>query len=84
MHVVFALQDKQRLEGIVLAVGWRRLRVVIPGHGDAIDLRCDQDGKWTTEYGEGLDFDSIIAENDVAEFFRAVFPNVLVARPREE
>ncbi len=83
MHLVFTLRNEQRIEGVVLAVGWRRIRMAVSGQDDAIDLRCDQDGQWTTEYGDRLDFDAVIgiAEDDVAEFFRAVLPNVLVARP---
>jgi hypothetical protein len=47
MTVVFTLQGEQRAEGIVLAVGWRRVRLTVPGRRP----RSPVQSGWKLDYG---------------------------------
>jgi hypothetical protein len=82
MHLVTGTSNKAGSEAVVLAVGRRRMRITAQGQIDAVDLRCDEDEKWTTEFGDGVSRASIIGieEGSSARLITDLFPNVLAAR----
>ncbi len=81
MHLIIRFSDDKRIEGVMLAVGRRRMRVVARGLADALDLLCDADGKWRTEHGDLFTWDSMLglSEADSASLSEYVFPKVLAA-----
>lgn len=82
MHLNFGISNKTGIEGVVLAVDLRSMRIAAHGQIDALDLQCDEDGKWTTEYGDCIVWHSPlgIEEGDSARLIKDLYPRVLVAR----
>ena len=51
MHLIIRMAGGKPLEALVLAVGENRLRAVIPGHADTLELRRNF-GQWSSDLGD--------------------------------
>ena len=65
MHMIISFRDRRRVEAIVLAVSADRMRISLPNCEDAVELRQAQ-GVWTTEDGEPIEIESMIAGRGVS------------------
>ena len=65
MHLTFSYSDGRRVEGVVLSVSADRMRVSVPGAGDAVELRIEQDS-WISETGEPVEIESIVWASESA------------------
>jgi hypothetical protein len=61
MNVIICQTNSQRLEGVLLAAGKYRLRVMLPGAPDVTELNLEY-GQWTLETGEPVELESFVAE----------------------
>ena len=51
MHLIISEPNSKPCEAMVLAVGENRLRLVVAGHTDVLELRRNH-GKWSSDQGE--------------------------------
>jgi hypothetical protein len=71
MHLIIRKLNGKRLDALVLAVGENRLRAVVPGYKDVLELRRNY-GLWSSDLGdleveamtslEGIDMNRVRAE----------------------
>ncbi|HEY1337286.1 MAG TPA: hypothetical protein VGF59_07235 [Bryobacteraceae bacterium] len=75
MHLVFRTLKGARREALVLAVGENRLRIVVAGQRDAVELRRTY-GHWTSDLGATVQLEGIMAHDgiDLARFYADLFP----------
>jgi hypothetical protein len=63
MHLIISTPNGTRLEALVLAVGENRLRVVVAGHNDTVELRRNY-GQWSSDQGE-VELEALIADHAI-------------------
>ena len=51
MHSIISMPNGKRREGVVLAVGKNRLRVIVTRHNDVVEMRRSY-GVWSSDLGE--------------------------------
>lgn len=75
MHLIITKSNKKRVEALVLAVGENRLRAVVAGHNDVVELRRAY-GQWTSDLGD-VEIEAMTADNriDLTNFHAELFPN---------
>jgi hypothetical protein len=75
MHLVIRELNGKRREALVLAVGANRLRVVIAGERETIELRRNF-GDWCSDSGAIVQLEAIVADGraDLARFHTDLFP----------
>ena len=78
MHLTILDSTGGRHEAILLAAGTSRLRVVVSGARDTVDLKLVEGG-WLCEDGEPVEFESIVAGEDLSTFCSLVRPRTHAA-----
>ena len=64
MHVILSYESGRRAEGILLAVGPSRLRVVVQERNDDTLELSLMDGRWMSEDGEPVEIESLISDGE--------------------
>ena len=59
MHITFQCADGVGVEGILLAVSDARMRVIIPGQRDTVELQ-KSNGSWFTEEGRAIAIEALL------------------------
>jgi hypothetical protein len=78
MHMIVKFQNGIRAEALLLAGGRDRMRLIVSGQADAIEL-SKADGYWYTEAGEPVEIEAITAVGDCTEFCAEVQPRTMTA-----
>jgi hypothetical protein len=80
MRMTIRYRSGMRVEAALLAASRETMRVTIEAQRDAIDLQ-KVDSIWRTETGEEIEIEALIpmAEMDVAQFCREVYPRTSTA-----
>ena len=78
MHLTILDSTGGRHEGILLAASTSRMRVVVSGARDTVDLKLVEGG-WLCEDGEPVELESIVAGEDLSAFCSLVRPRTLAA-----
>jgi hypothetical protein len=63
MHLIISMPNGKRREAVVLAVGENRLRVVVAGHNDVVELRRNY-GLWSCDLGE-IEVEAMTADDRI-------------------
>ncbi len=63
MHVILSYESGQRVEGILLAVGVKRLRVIVRKLNETMEFHLT-DGRWTSEDGDPVEIESLISDGE--------------------
>ena len=74
MHLIIRKLAGKRLDALVLAVGENRLRAVVPGHNDVLELRRNY-GQWSCDLGD-IEVEAFISQEgiDVIRFHAEFCP----------
>ena len=78
MYAIFS-DAAGRREGLVLAVGPNRFRLVVRGSLDATELKYNQ-GRWALETGAPAEIEFLTMEADSASFAPLTLPATAVHR----
>jgi hypothetical protein len=78
MHLTILDSTGGRHEAILLAAGTSRLRVVVRGARDTVELRRAEGG-WFCEDGEPVEFESMVVGEDLSAFCSQVRPRTHAA-----
>jgi hypothetical protein len=60
MHMMVVYENGSRADAVVLAVGENRMRVVLRGSRDTVELRLLKE-QWMTEEGDAIDIEALVA-----------------------
>ena len=69
MQLVLQYPTGLRVEAVLLAVTRSRMRVALRDRADTVEFRL-RDGRWTSDQGEAIELESMIAEGE-ADWARA-------------
>jgi hypothetical protein len=78
MHLTILDSTGGRHEGILLAASTSRMRVVVSGARDTVDLKLVEGG-WLCEDGEPVELESIVAGEDLSAFCSLIRPKTFAA-----
>lgn len=62
MYTVIVFPGGRQVDALLLAASAERLRVVMPGRRDTMELQLIE-GRWTTESGSEVELGAILAED---------------------
>jgi hypothetical protein len=65
MHVLLTDMNGRIREGILVAAGRSRMRIVLRRYSDTLDLHLTS-GVWTSQRGHRFEIDAITADTDLA------------------
>ncbi|MCU1234838.1 MAG: hypothetical protein JWP63_2805 [Candidatus Solibacter sp.] len=65
MHTVLILEGGRRVDALLLSASPDRLRVAIPGRGDAVEYRMI-DGQWRTDRGGRVEIGALLVADGMS------------------
>ncbi len=78
MYLMMRYLDGTTIDGVGLAISKDRIRLVVPGSFDTIELRREY-SQWMNEAGEPVEFAALLPEPGEFEFFAGLYPRVMCA-----
>ncbi|MGD0869768.1 MAG: hypothetical protein ABSB88_09475 [Bryobacteraceae bacterium] len=69
MQLTLLYPGSRRIDAVVLAADYGRMRIVIPNRRDTVELRLTG-RQWTSEEGESVEIEAILACAWTGESFR--------------
>ncbi len=69
MQVTLLYAGSRRIDAVVLAANYDRMRIVIPNRRDTVELRLTG-SRWTSEEGESVEIEAFVARDWTGENFR--------------
>ena len=73
MHMILRYPSGRRVDGILLAAGADRLRIVVRRLNETIELRLTE-GRWVTEHGDRIEVDGWLTDGNAVMFDFSSFP----------